>query len=63
MGAKRITQSELARITGINRNLINDYYNEFTDKINLVHFDMFCEILDCSLFDLLEHIPNKPMDE
>lgn len=62
MGARRLNQSALSEITGIRRATINEYYNELTDKINLVHFDKFCEVLRCDLQDLLEYVPKKPMD-
>lgn len=63
MGDKRINQKQLSEMTGVYRAIINDYYNEFTNRINLEHFDKFCEVLECDLHDLLEYIPNKPMDE
>ncbi len=62
-----MTQSELARKTGIRPNAICDYYNELVDRINLEHFDRInlehfdriCEVLNCDLSDLLEYVPNK----
>lgn len=59
MGEKRLTQMDLSKKTGIRRATINEYYNELTDRINLIHFDTFCEVLECDLMDLLEYIPNK----
>ncbi|MDD6490074.1 MAG: helix-turn-helix transcriptional regulator [Clostridia bacterium] len=59
LGERRMSQSELARKTGIRPNAICDYYNELADRISLEHFDRICEVLDCNLSDLLEYVPNK----
>ncbi len=59
LGELRWTQADLARRTKVRPGTINDYYHELTDRINLVHFDLFCEALGCHLDELLEYIPNK----
>jgi putative transcriptional regulator len=59
LGEHRLTQAELARKTGIRPSTIGDYYHELSDRINLNHFDLLCETLNCSISDLLEYIPKK----
>lgn len=59
LGDLRISQAELARLTGIRKNTISNYYNEMTDRINLEHFDRICEALDCDITDLLVYEPNE----
>lgn len=59
MGELRITRKQLAAMTGIRENTIGNYYNEYAPNINLEHFDVICEVLDCSLDEILAHIPNK----
>jgi len=59
LGEKRLTQAELARITGIRPNTISEMYNELSERINLDYVDLICEALDCEVSDLLEYKPNK----
>ena len=42
LGERRLTQADLARMTGIRAATINEYYNELTSKISLDHFDLIC---------------------
>ncbi|MEE0095963.1 MAG: helix-turn-helix transcriptional regulator [Oscillospiraceae bacterium] len=58
LGERRWTQADLARATGIRPSTINEYYHDLTPRINLEHFDLICEALDCDLGDLLERVPN-----
>ena len=70
LGERRMTQTELARATGIRAQTINelyhdfaerinDYYHEFAERVNLEHLDLICEALDCDLEDLIIRIPNS----
>lgn len=58
-GENRVSQAELARMTGIRRNTIGDYYNDFAERISLDHLDRICEALDCTPSDILRWEPNK----
>lgn len=59
LGAKRITQAELARNTGIRPATINELYHEMCERVNLSHIDKICEFLDCDISELLEFVPNN----
>ena len=59
MGELRITRKQLAAMTGIRENTIGNYYNEYAPNINLEHFDVICEVLNCRLDEVLVLIPNK----
>jgi putative transcriptional regulator len=59
LGAKRMTQKELARKTGIRANTINEMYHELSERVNLEHLDKICKALDCKLTDLIDYIPDK----
>ncbi len=59
LGEKRMTQRELARLTGITRQSISDIYNEININININKFDKLCEVLECDICDLLVYIPNE----
>lgn len=59
MGEKRMTQAELSRKTGIRPNTINELYHELNDRVNLVHLEKICDVLDCELGDLIVRNPDK----
>lgn len=59
LGERKWTQADLARITGIRPNTINDLYHEIADRVSLEHIDLICEALDCDISDLIVRIPNK----
>ena len=58
MGERRITQAELARLTHIRPNTINDLYHELTTRVNLDHLDRICDVLDCDLNEILVRVPD-----
>ena len=58
LGELRWTQADLARATGIRPSTINEYYHEISDRINLEHFDLICEALQCELEEILVRVPN-----
>ena len=45
LGERRMTQSELARATGIRSQTINEMYHDFSDRVNLDDLDLICEAL------------------
>lgn len=59
LGERRMTQKQLSELTGIRRNAINEWYHEITVSLKLEHIDRICEVLDCSIDELIEYIPNK----
>lgn len=59
LGELRWTQADLARITGIRPNTINELYHELTEHIKLEHLDLICEALDCELEEILIRVPNQ----
>lgn len=58
LGEKRWTQADLARVTGIRPNTINELYHELVDRVNLEHLDLICEALNCELNDLIVRVPD-----
>ena len=58
LGELRWTQADLARATGIRPNTINEYYHEIAERINLEHFDLICEALECDLSEILVREPS-----
>lgn len=58
LGARRWTQLDLSRATGIRPNTINLLYHEMTDRVSLEQLDLICEALNCKLTDLIVWEPN-----
>ena len=58
LGERRLTQADLARMTGIRKHTISELYNEIATRVSLDHLDLICEALGCGLTDLLEITPN-----
>lgn len=59
LGELRVTQSELAKATGIRANTINDLYHDVAERVSLEHLDKICEALECSLSEIVEFTPNR----
>ncbi|WP_289102043.1 helix-turn-helix transcriptional regulator [uncultured Fusobacterium sp.] len=58
LGDKRIKQSELSRISNVNKNTISALYNNETKRIDLEVLNKICNSLNCHLTDILEYIPD-----
>lgn len=66
MGEKRIKIADLERLTkeqdpngkGLHRNGISKLYNGDTNGIQFETLDMLCTALECTVGDLIEHVPN-----
>lgn len=59
LGERRMSQRRLAELTGIRPNTINEWYNEIVVSLRVEHIDKICEVLECSVEELIEVIPNK----
>ena len=57
MGEKRLKVADVARGSGVHRNIVTRYYN---DEISMMSKDVLtrlCSFLNIELGDLLEHVP------
>jgi len=59
LGELRWAQADLARITGIRPNTINDMFHGICERVNIEHLDLICEALDCDLSEIISRTPNK----
>lgn len=59
LGERRMTQKQLSELTGIRPNTINEWYHEIVVSLKVEHIDKICEVLDCSIDELIEVVPNK----
>lgn len=54
LGEQRMTQSELAKLTGIRPSTISEIYNEVCSRIRIDHIEKICIALHCNVSDLIE---------
>ena len=59
LGERKMKMSELSRETGIANNALSDLYHEKVKGVQFETLDKICKALNCSLFDLLEYVPDK----
>ncbi len=59
LGELRITQAELARMTGIRPATINEMYHDLCDRVNIEYLDLICEALNCDISDIIIRVPGK----
>lgn len=59
LGERRMSQKELSELTGIRPNTINEWYHEIVVSLKVEHIDRICEVLGCSVDELIEVKPNK----
>ena len=59
LGERRMSQKELSKQTGIRPNTINEWYHEIAVSLRVEHIDRICEVLGCSVDELIEVVPNK----
>lgn len=58
LGEQKMPQAELARMTGIRPNTINEMYHGAAERVSLDQLDRICEALGCGLEELMERVPN-----
>ncbi len=59
LGEQKMTQADLARVTGIRPNTISELYHELVDRVNIEHLDAICEALNCELDELIVRVPDR----
>ena len=56
---RAMTQTELQVRTRLAWSTVNDLYNNKPRRVELGTLDVLCEVLQCSIGELLERIPDK----
>ena len=59
LGKHKMTQKALATLTGRRPATISKMYYEETKRIEIDQIDKICEVLHCSVSDLLEYLPRE----
>jgi len=54
-----MSQTELQTRSRLAYSTVNDLYNNKPRRVELETLDVLCDVLDCSIADLLERIPDK----
>ena len=60
MGEHKMKIVDVARATDLHRNTITLLYQERATRIELEVIEKLCTLFDCSVGDLLEHVPDSP---
>ncbi len=59
LGERKLTQNDLAQMTGIRPTTIGEIYHEIVQRINIDYIDKICEALGCTIADLMEYVPKS----
>ena len=57
MGEHKMRISDVIRDTGLSRNTLTLMYKETAQKVDLEALDKLCDLFDCEVHELLEHVP------
>jgi len=58
MGERKLKVIDVARETGIHRNMIALLYKETAARVDLESLDKLCRYFDCQVGELLEFVDN-----
>ena len=59
LGERRIKMAELVRMTGVSKTTINAMYHDKVKKIDYGVLERICKVLECSLADIVEYVPEE----
>ena len=59
LAERGMSQTELQTRTRLAYSTVNDLFNNKPRRVELETLDVLCEVLDCSIGDLLERVPDK----
>jgi putative transcriptional regulator len=62
MGEKKMKIADVARATGLHRNTVTLLYQETATRIEIEAIEKLCELFECSVGELFEHIPGSETD-
>ena len=59
LAERGMSQTDLQTRTGLAYSTVNDLFNNKPRRVELETLDVLCEVLNCSIADLLERVPEK----
>lgn len=63
MGERRVRIADVARATGISRNQLARLYYDRARRVALADLETLCRYFTCELSDLLEVVPEPPVEQ
>lgn len=60
MGSRKLRISDVANLTGLNRSTVSALYRETATRVDLLTIEQLCKLLNCTVGDLLEFVPDEP---
>jgi len=63
MGERKLKIVDVARETGLHRNTITLLYNETATRIDIETIEALCNLFQCNVGDLFEHVPSDARHE
>ncbi|HBF4081589.1 XRE family transcriptional regulator [Clostridioides difficile] len=58
LGKYKMSRIELSEKTGIRPSTITALYNETIKRIDIDMLDKLCDVFDCNIEDIIEHVKN-----
>ena len=59
MGERKMKIADVARETGLHRNMITLLYNETASRVDLEAMEKLCKCFEVTVGELFEYVPNK----
>lgn len=59
MGERKLRVTDVARMTGIHRNMITLLYKETATRVELEDIERLCKLFDCEVGELFEVVDGK----
>ena len=59
LAERGLSQTDLQTRTGLAYSTVNDLFNNKPRRVELQTLDVLCEVLDCSIADVLERVSEK----
>lgn len=59
MGERKMKIADVARETGLHRNMVTLLYNETAARVDLEAIDKLCNLFGITVGELFEYVPNK----
>jgi putative transcriptional regulator len=59
MGEHKMKVIDVARTTGIHRNMITLLYKETATRVDLEDIEKLCKLFNCKVADLFEWVPSE----
>lgn len=59
MGERRMTITEVSKLTGMSNTTISHLYNEKVTRLDFNTLEKLCKLFNCNTQDIIEYIPSE----